>query len=61
MREVFTKESKKSGKPRLLASIATAAGAYLLTQGYDVPMLCKWVYILKPPLFKSSILICFCF
>ena len=42
MHEVFEKESKKSNKPRLLASIATAAGEYLLKQGYDIPVLCKY-------------------
>jgi hypothetical protein len=41
MREVFEAESKKSKKPRLLTSIATAAGEYLLKQGYDIPVLCK--------------------
>lgn len=41
MREMFEKESKKSNKPRLQASIATAAGDYLLKQGYDIPVLCK--------------------
>jgi chitinase len=39
----FDKESKKSGKPRLLTAIATAAGQYLLKQGYDIPVLCKWL------------------
>jgi hypothetical protein len=42
MRRVFEEESKKSNKPRLLASIATAAGSYLLKQGYDIPVLCKY-------------------
>lgn len=41
MYQEFDKESQKSGKPRLLTSIATAAGQYLLKQGYDIPMLCK--------------------
>jgi hypothetical protein len=41
MKIEFEKEAKKSNKPRLLTSIATAAGAYLLTQGYDVPVLCE--------------------
>jgi hypothetical protein len=43
MFEVFDAESKKSNKPRLLTSIATAAGEYLLKQGYDIPVLCKFV------------------
>lgn len=41
MREEFEKESVASDKPRLQASIATAAGSYLLKQGYDIPVLCK--------------------
>jgi hypothetical protein len=41
MRTEFEAESKQSRMPRLLASIATAAGAYLLNQGYDIPVLCK--------------------
>jgi hypothetical protein len=41
MKQVFEEESKKSGKPRLLSSIATAAGEYLLKQGYDIPVLCE--------------------
>lgn len=41
MRQVFTEESQKSNKPRLLTSIATAAGEFLLKQGYDVPVLCE--------------------
>jgi GH18 family chitinase len=43
MREVFEEESMKSQKPRLLSSIATAAGEYLLKQGYDIPVLCKYL------------------
>jgi GH18 family chitinase len=39
----FDKESKTTGKPRLLTAIATAAGQYLLKQGYDIPVLCKWL------------------
>jgi hypothetical protein len=42
MREVFEEESNKSNKPRLLSSIATAAGEYLLKTGYDIPVLCKY-------------------
>lgn len=41
MRQVFEEDAKKSNKPRLLTSIATAAGEYLLKNGYDVPTLCK--------------------
>ena len=41
MHKEFEKEAQITGKPRLLASIATAAGQYLLKQGYDIPMLCK--------------------
>ena len=41
MHEVFEEESQKSQKPRLLTSIATAAGEWLLKQGYDIPVLCK--------------------
>ena len=41
MREAFEEESKISKKPRLLTSIATAAGSFLLKQGYDIPVLCK--------------------
>ena len=36
-------ESEESNKPRLQASIATAAGSYLLKQGYDIPVLCKYL------------------
>jgi len=42
MRREFQREAQESGKPRLLASIATAAGSYLLKQGYDISTLCKW-------------------
>lgn len=41
MHKFFQKESKKSKKDRLLISLAVAAGKYLITQGYDVPVLCK--------------------
>jgi hypothetical protein len=41
MRKIFKKESKQSNKDRLLISLAVAAGKYLITQGYDVPVLCK--------------------
>ena len=41
MREVFEAESQKSQKPRLMTSIATAAGEWLLKHGYDIPVLCK--------------------
>ncbi len=41
MRREFQKEGEVSGKPRLLGSIATAAGSYLLKQGYDIPTLCR--------------------
>ncbi len=41
MHKLFKKESKKSNKDRLLISLAVAAGKYLITQGYDVPVLCK--------------------
>ena len=49
MHEVFEEESQKSQKPRLLASIATAAGEWLLKQGYDIPVLCKvnFLFIFK--------------
>jgi chitinase len=57
----FDKESQKSGKSRLLSSIATAAGQYLLKQGYDIPMLCKWLdmvnimtYVREGSVFQSS-------
>ncbi|CAF0784700.1 unnamed protein product [Brachionus calyciflorus] len=43
MREVFEEEAKKTNKPRLLSSIATAAGEFLLKTGYDVPTLCKYL------------------
>ena len=45
MHEVFDEESQKSQKPRLLASIATAAGEWLLKHGYDIPVLCKVIYL----------------
>ena len=47
MYKEFEKESQKTGKPRLLTSIATAAGQYLLKQGYDIPVLCKYVLSLS--------------
>ena len=54
MHEVFEEESQKSQKPRLLTSIATAAGEWLLKQGYDIPVLCK---VMR----KKSLLFCFLF
>ena len=47
MRNEFQKESIKSKKPRLLASIATAAGSYLLKTGYDIPVLCKYLDLIN--------------
>ncbi|CAF4143616.1 unnamed protein product [Rotaria sp. Silwood2] len=41
MHKMFKKEAKKSKKDRLLISLAVAAGKYLITQGYDVPVLCN--------------------
>jgi hypothetical protein len=41
MKKIFKKEAKKSGHDRLLISLAVAAGKYLITQGYDVPVLCE--------------------
>ena len=41
MHKVFKKEAKKSGKDRLLLSLAVAAGRVLVKQGYDVPVLCQ--------------------
>lgn len=43
MRYEFQKEAAETGKPRLIASIATAAGSYLLKTGYDIPVLCKYL------------------
>ncbi|CAF1273350.1 unnamed protein product [Didymodactylos carnosus] len=43
MYKIFKKEAKKSNKERLLISIATAAGEFLIKKGYDVPVLCKYL------------------
>lgn len=58
MHEVFEEESQKSQKPRLLASIATAAGEWLLKQGYDIPVLCK--VMRKKSLFYFYFFLNFC-
>ncbi|KAI3386151.1 hypothetical protein SNEBB_010021 [Seison nebaliae] len=43
IRSAFEEESQSSGNERYELSIATAAGKYLLDQGYDIPVLCEYV------------------
>lgn len=41
LREEFERESQKTGRPRLLLTMAVPAGIEYINKGYDVPKLTK--------------------
>lgn len=41
LREEFERESEKTGRPRLLLTMAVPAGIEYINKGYDVPKLTK--------------------
>lgn len=41
LREEFERESEKTGRPRLLLTMAVPAGIEYINKGYDVPKLMK--------------------
>ena len=43
MREEFEKESSKTGKPRLLLTMAVPAGIEYIDKGYDIPKLNEYL------------------
>lgn len=43
LREEFDRESKKTGRPRLLLTMAVPAGTEYIEKGYDIPKLNKYL------------------
>lgn len=44
LREEFEKEASKTGRPRLLLTMAVPAGIEYIDKGYDIPKLNKYVF-----------------
>jgi len=42
LREEFNRESSKTGRSRLLLTMAVPAGIEYIDKGYDIPELNKW-------------------